>query len=250
MKQTTLLKIMAAMEAVMCALLVALVWIVSGLCERTAEHEQTASEETENSVVEIRNEWESPAVQSTDAEVDTEPASVAADLEGVELVPVNHWGQPIDTDYRTTLYADFNIPEDMWRCLTELLDAQDIEFFLPFAVAQIFQESRFDPNAENPNGLDKGLLQYRQTYWSSVCGAHGLSTETPWTDWKAQMFIYVFDAAHRLRQGCSVWETISRHKTSDYGEYDEEYVYQVCRWLRIPNSHDGMEEGYPTVGGE
>ena len=44
--------------------------------------------------------------------------------------------------------------------------------------------------------------------------------------------IYVKDMARRLSSDLSIEETISRHKTSDYGAFDAEYVAHVMRWVK------------------
>lgn len=113
------------------------------------------------------------------------------------------------------------------------LIAHGIEWWYPYGRAQMFQESGIggNPYAENPNGLDKGILQYRITYWSAVCVQHGYPADTSIFDWQAQIAIYTADTARRLRSGCSIEDTISRHKQSDYGAYDAVYVEQVMRWV-------------------
>ena len=77
-----------------------------------------------------------------------------------------------------------------------------------------------------------GILQYRITYWPAVCKEHGFPEDTSIFDWKTQIRIYTQDMARRLASGLSIEETISRHKTSDYGSYDAVYVEQVMRWVR------------------
>ena len=112
------------------------------------------------------------------------------------------------------------------------MTAHGIEQWLPIACAQMWQESKVNPAAENRNGLDKGLFQYRITYWAAVCAEHGLPAETSIFDWRAQIAVYTADVARRLHSGLSVEETISRHYTSDYGAYSAEYVQQIKQWLK------------------
>ena len=130
----------------------------------------------------------------------------------------------------TDLYP--NIPTEYLTEMAARLHAYGIDWFLPYAVATMFQESRCNPNAENANGLDKGLLQYRITYWPSVCREHGFDPNTSIFDWRVQIAIYAADAARRLHSGLSVEETVSRHNTSDYGAYNPVYVAQVMQWVR------------------
>lgn len=91
------------------------------------------------------------------------------------------------------------------------------------ALCQMFQESHFDPMAQNPNGKDKGILQYRIDFWDWSRGDI--------FDWRAQISLYAEQTARRLASGCSIWETVSRHNTSDWGSYNQEYVDQVFQWI-------------------
>ena len=114
--------------------------------------------------------------------------------------------------------------------LSQLRNA-GIEWWFPYGRAQMFQESRMDPNAVNKtNGKDKGILQYRETYWLQVAAEHGFP-DADIFDWRVQIRIYAMDTARRLSSGLSIEETISRHKQSDYGPFDAAYVEHVMRWV-------------------
>ena len=126
--------------------------------------------------------------------------------------------------------AEYQASEEIVAFLFNTLEDAGIEQMMPYAMAQIFQESRFIETAETK--LDKGILQYRITYWSAVCREHGFPEDTSIFDWKTQIRIYAADMARRLASGISIEETISRHKQSDYGPYDAAYVAQVMRWVR------------------
>ena len=85
------------------------------------------------------------------------------------------------------------------------------------------QESQCNPWAENANGLDKGLFQYRITYWTQPESIF---------DVNAQIRVYVSQVQARLAAGLSIEETISRHYTSDYiTEVNWQYVNDVLRWM-------------------
>lgn len=92
-----------------------------------------------------------------------------------------------------------------------------IGHFHPYAICLIAQESTWNPLAENINGLDKGLLQYRITYWPTL----------EWWNPYAEIDVFVQQMANRANIGCTVSDMISRHKMSDYGGYDQVYVDQV-----------------------
>ena len=105
------------------------------------------------------------------------------------------------------------------ECLRQCLESAGVGWFYPYAYAQIMQESRWNPNAVNSNGLDYGLLQYRITYWREP---------EPIMDPYAQIRKYVSQVSARIAAGLSIEEIISRHLTSDYvTEINWEYVNLV-----------------------
>ena len=126
--------------------------------------------------------------------------------------------------YYSYTIAGVECPAEIGDFLVAELDKYGItDQWINIALAQMFQESHFNPYAENRNGLDKGILQYRVTYWDWSRGDI--------FDWRAQIRLYCEQTARRLASGCSIWETVSRHNTSDYGTYNQEYVDQVFQWL-------------------
>lgn len=92
------------------------------------------------------------------------------------------------------------------------------------------QESHWNPNAVNANGLDFGLLQYRlkspdgtRIYWTGPGDI---------MDPYAQIQKYVGQVKARIDAGLSVEEIISRHMTSDYCvDINWQYVNDVLRWM-------------------
>lgn len=108
---------------------------------------------------------------------------------------------------------------DIYGLLRQQLAAAGIEWWYPYAVAQMTQESHGNPWAENANGLDKGLFQFRITYWTEPESIFDIS---------AQIRVYTRQVQARLAAGLSIEETISRHYTSDYvTEVNWEYVNLV-----------------------
>lgn len=111
------------------------------------------------------------------------------------------------------------LAEEIQVFLFQRLSEQNIAYFMPYAMMIIYQESKLDIYAENPNGRDKGLLQYRVEY-------------VPWMDWRnpyQQIDYFVAQMANRAAAGCTVSEMISRHNTSDYGSYNQSYVDAVMQ---------------------
>ena len=158
-----------------------------------------------------------------DTDVETVQETVADERVEVEA-------ETQDQMDRIQRMTEFGIPAEIYDEMEARLKANNIEWWLPYMIAQCFQESMFRVDVEN--GLDKGLLQYRITYWSAVCVEHGYPADTSIFDWRTQIAIYTMDTARRLHSGLSIEETISRHKTSDFGSYDALYVSHVMRWVR------------------
>lgn len=115
------------------------------------------------------------------------------------------------------------LDENVQRYFYEKLSAAGIGWWFPYALCTAYQESRFDIYAENKNGLDKGLLQYRTTYWNWANDIFN-----PY----AQIDVYVSQNANRLNNmGLDIPSTISRHMSSDWGPYNQEYVNHVMQWV-------------------
>ena len=129
-------------------------------------------------------------------------------------------------DYMITV-CDKALDEDLYDYLRSELQNNGIGWWLKYAIAQAFTESSFNPYAENPNGKDKGLFQYRLEYWPEVSAQYGVSGANIF-DAKAQIHVYAKQMAERLNKGESIYLAINRHKMSDYVDvYDEEYVVKV-----------------------
>ena len=119
----------------------------------------------------------------------------------------------------TPLYqVDGYVPNtDLQTYLYNRLCEQGIPWFMPYAVCLIAQESTWNPMAQNKNGEDFGLLQYKLRF-------------VPWMDWTnpyQQIDYFVAQMANRAAAGCTVSDMISRHYASDYGEYCQKYVDDV-----------------------
>ena len=97
-----------------------------------------------------------------------------------------------------------------------------IGWFYEYALCLAYQESSFNPLAENVNGRDKGLYQFRVEFHP------GLSWQNPY----AQTDLFVAMMAARAAAGCDVYSMISRHNTSDYcPEINPVYLTQVLSHL-------------------
>lgn len=123
--------------------------------------------------------------------------------------------------------SDF--PEEYQDTLTAELGKYGIGWWAPYAVCQAYQESRFDIYAQNKNGLDKGLFQFRITYWNEYCSKAGMKSYDIF-DAKAQIRAYAYSVATKLAAGETVEQVISDHYTGG-AYYDQTYVSDVLQWL-------------------
>ena len=121
----------------------------------------------------------------------------------------------------TPLYSvDGYVPNtDLQTYLYNRLCEQGIPYFMPYAVCLIAQESTWNPLAQNPNGRDKGLLQYRVEYYPGL----------DWSNPYAEIDLFAAQMGNRARVGKTVSEMISAHNQSDYGPYCQSYVDAVMQ---------------------
>lgn len=158
-----------------------------------------------------------PGLPETGAPVaveNTAAAEVPAPAEQVPIYAVN--GAVLAEDLQAYLYRRF--------C------AAGIGWFYEYALLIAYQESRFNIYALNQKNLmDSGLFQFRSIYWAEYCSMAGLPCGDIFDPY-LQIDVFTFCMARRLNQfGCSIPDAISRHKQSDYGQYDQEYVNQVMQ---------------------
>ena len=151
--------------------------------------------------------------KTTETEMTISEIELSVETESVDFCPTDIWGQPIGTDYHTTLYSDFGIPQVVYDELVYQLKLNDIEGYMPYAIAQLYQEIYDTPDMS-------------------------------WNDYLGQLGEYVSDIASLLKECDNMDSVLSRYRTDRTGTLDTEYVRQVMRWVRIPNSNDGADEPY------
>lgn len=147
------------------------------------------------------------------------PDACGADGAGAEegeLIPIYHFDVSPE---------EKQIDPEIQRAIYRALDDAGIAYWYTGALAQCYQESRGDPTVTNEtNGIDKGLFQYRSTFWDWSRGDI--------FDPEVQIGLYVSQMANRFSAGLSTDEAISRHNTSDYvTEINWQYVADVKQWL-------------------
>ena len=155
--------------------------------------------------------------QEAEHETETEPTTVPTEeckvTTGTGETPVTLYsvnGETLNPELQAMMY--------------DALNRHGVSYFYEIGICQMWQESRGNIFAENPNGKDKGVLQYRLQYWDWNRGDI--------FDPAAQIELYAEQMAQRLNSGLSADECISRHNTSDHvSEVNWEYVAQVKQHL-------------------
>ena len=123
------------------------------------------------------------------------------------------------------------IDQEITDALMDALERHGISYWIEGAIAQCYQESRFNRWAVSKDGRDYGILQYRAQYWGDTLARYGYSGADIY-DMHVQFDIYATQMAARFNAGLSVDEAISRHKTSDdVPVMDWQYVSEVKQWL-------------------
>ena len=119
--------------------------------------------------------------------------------------------------------------QELQEYLYRQLDERHIGWFYDVALCQIYQESRFDCYAQNRNGLDCGLCQFRVTYWNRFAQDSGLYTYDIWNPID-QIYVYSWMMAKYIREEGSVEMALSRYYTGTPGTYCDSYVRDVMQW--------------------
>lgn len=117
--------------------------------------------------------------------------------------------------------------EWQWYLYGKLAD-RGLEWFYPYAVCQIYQESNWQQYCTN--GRDHGLCQQKGIYWADRATAAGIPGADIW-DVYAQLTVYTWMMGEYLR----VCENDVGRALSFYylgvNEWSDEYVGHVTKWL-------------------
>lgn len=195
-------------------------------------YQVTVYEESTETIEETTVEPESEATISTKRREispgELIPKTIPEKTIDLEVIDVVTETEPEETEEYFALYTvnGHLLDEDLQKFLYLELTANGIEWWMPYAMMQMYLESAFDVY-EHKNGKDFGLLQYRKQFWPEKAARYGLAGADIYNPY-AQIHVYVQETRKRLKEyGLDIYETISRHKTSDYGSYDAAYVNAV-----------------------
>jgi len=104
------------------------------------------------------------------------------------------------------------------------LEERGIEWYMPYAVCQVWQESRW--NRWSDNGRDKGITQQKGIYWSARAARYGLPGADIW-DVNAQFHVYSCMMSEYIRAtGNDIGRALSLYFYGA-GDYAEKYVADV-----------------------
>ena len=182
------------------------------------EHEQETSEEITGESIHAEG---TESISETSSEIREQDSTSATKVEtNQESLQTTDNAVPAETPLYTV--CGVMLDEGIQNYLYQRLCEAGIPWFMPYAILIAYQESTFDIYAVNQkNGIDKGLFQFRSTYW----GAGDIFN--PYT----QIDVFVGLMANRANNlGCTVSDMISRHNQSDYGQYCQSYVDAVMGW--------------------
>lgn len=124
-----------------------------------------------------------------------------------------------------TIYRIYGVTpsEDWQRYLYAELDAKGYGWYMPYAVCQIFQESRW--NQYSDNGVDVGLTQQKAVYWQTRAAHWGVPGASIWDPY-AQLKVYAGMMCQFLAQTGSVEWALSLYFWGN-GDYAPKYIADV-----------------------
>ena len=124
-----------------------------------------------------------------------------------------------------TAYRIYGItpPIEWQQYLYEQLNSLGFGWYMPYAVCQIFQESRW--NQYSDNGVDVGLTQQKAVYWQTRAAHWGVPGASIWNPY-AQLRVYAGMMCQFLAQTGSVEWALSLYFWGN-GDYAPKYIADV-----------------------
>lgn len=118
--------------------------------------------------------------------------------------------------------------EELQRHLYAKLTERGIGWYMPYAVCQIWQESRWNP--KSTNGRDHGLCQQKGIYWDGRAAAYGIPGADIWDPY-AQLHVYTaMMAGYLAASGGDVGRALSMYYLGADG-WAQNYVDAVTGHL-------------------
>lgn len=121
------------------------------------------------------------------------------------------------------------MPSVEWqRALYRELERQGIAWYMPYAVCQVFQESRW--NQYSDNGCDKGITQQKGIYWEARASRYGVGGASIW-DINAQFRVFACMMSQYLAAANGDIGWALSYYFYGNGYYAEKYVSDVMSHL-------------------
>ena len=198
--------------------------LVSSLCllSMVIDQPEEVPEQNERDIMAEKMDKQAEAVEP-ETEVASEEAVIYETVEETEAaVPADLKEKPLYTVNGVML------SEECQEYLYGQLEKYETEWFFPYALCELYQESRFNPNAVSYNGLDKGIAQFREIYFPEFAEASGL-VEYDIFNVIDSLYVYAFTISKYLNETGSIELALSRYYLGEYG-YSEQYVSDVLQW--------------------
>lgn len=131
-------------------------------------------------------------------------------------------------DFRQYSVAGYTPPYEWQWYLYGKLEQFGIAWFYPYAICQIWQESRWNP--QSTNGVDHGLCQFKGIYWDGRAANAGIPGADIWDPY-AQLYVYSWMMSGYLAAaGGNVGRALSMYYLGA-NEWSDEYVNHVMAWI-------------------
>ncbi len=136
--------------------------------------------------------------------------------------------QPYEEYFKYYNVAGVEIRKDLQKYLYDRLEYFGIAWYYPYAVCQIFQESRWNPYSTN--GEDHGLCQIKGIYWDKRCEASGIPGSDIWDPY-SQLHVFAWLMKQYLDvSGNNTGKALSIYFLG-YDGYSDLYVKHVMSWM-------------------
>ena len=104
-----------------------------------------------------------------------------------------------------------------------------LSWWYPYAVAQIFQESRWNPNSTN--GKDHGICQFKGVYFAGRAKAYaGMNNADIWNPYDSLKVYAYYIKAILASHGNDVNKTLSFYICGDDSNWNQDYINRVLNW--------------------
>ena len=138
--------------------------------------------------------------------------------------------QPKKTETKKQSFTVYTIhgitPNVEWqKALYKELKRNGIAWYMPYAVCQIFQESRWNQYADSGKG-DKGITQQKEVYWYGRAARYGASGASIW-DVYAQFKVYAGMMAGYLKSSKNDIGWALSYYFYGNGQRADKYVHDV-----------------------